>query len=74
MFPEQTVMAAKDLKAKVLFPVHWGKFVLANHDWNEPIQKVIAKAKEENIQYTTPKIGELIQLNTELTTENWWDF
>jgi len=73
-FPEQTVLAAKDLKTKVLFPVHWGKFALANHDWNEPIKKLIAKAKQENIQYTTPKIGEMIQLNTALPTENWWDF
>lgn len=31
MMPEQTVQAAIDLKAKMLMPVHWGKFALALH-------------------------------------------
>ena len=65
---------AKDLKTKVLFPVHWAKFALANHEWNEPIRQVTEKARQEKIIYTTPKIGEMIQLNTELPIEEWWDF
>lgn len=39
LFPEETVQAAFDIQAKVLMPVHWGKFALANHPWNEPIQQ-----------------------------------
>ena len=35
MFPEQTVAAATDLRAKGLLPVHWGKFVLSLHEWND---------------------------------------
>src|SRR5690606_17606068 len=34
MMPEETVQAALDLNAKRLFPVHWGKFSLALHDWD----------------------------------------
>ncbi|MFZ3229348.1 MAG: MBL fold metallo-hydrolase [Pseudobdellovibrio sp.] len=30
MFPEQTAQAAKDLNAKTLFPVHWGKVCFIN--------------------------------------------
>ena len=44
MMPEQTVQAALDLKAKVLLPVHWGKFTLAMHPWNEPVQRVLKAA------------------------------
>jgi L-ascorbate metabolism protein UlaG (beta-lactamase superfamily) len=35
MMPEQTVQASIDLKAKVLLPVHWGKFRLALHPWRK---------------------------------------
>lgn len=42
-FPEQTVQAAVDVKAKVLFPVHWGKFVLAMDDWNGATETCLKK-------------------------------
>jgi L-ascorbate metabolism protein UlaG (beta-lactamase superfamily) len=32
-----------DIKTKILFPVHWSKFVLSIHAWNEPI-KLLRKA------------------------------
>lgn len=44
MFPEQTYQAAIDLGAKVLVPVHWGKFSLAMHPWDEPIRRLRAAA------------------------------
>ena len=45
MMPEETAQAAVDLKAKSLLPVHWGKFSLALHAWDEPIKRVLEKAK-----------------------------
>ena len=39
MMPEQTVQASIDLKAKTFMPVHWGKFALALHAWDEPIER-----------------------------------
>ena len=57
MMPEETVQASLDLKAKYLLPVHWGKFSLALHPWNEPIERVIKKAEELNVDVTTPLIG-----------------
>ncbi|WP_431217700.1 MBL fold metallo-hydrolase [Puia sp. P3] len=44
MFPEQVVQAAGDLGAKKLMPVHWGKFSLALHPWNESVKRVVAEA------------------------------
>jgi len=72
MIPEQTVQASIDLKAKVLLPVHWGKFSLAMHAWNEPIERVIKKAKELNVHVTTPLIGEPLILGETLPEKEWW--
>lgn len=73
MFPEQTVQAAIDLKARVLLPVHWGKFSLAMHPWNEPVERVVVAAKNLNQVIATPKLGETIVLDKHLPTEKWWN-
>ena len=72
MLPEQTVDAAKDLGAKVLFPVHWTKFALASHDWNEPANRVKKNAAEKNQRLTTPMIGETIVIDSIYPDKNWW--
>ena len=73
MMPEETVQAAVDLKAKSLLPVHWGKFSLALHAWDEPIKRIIEKARSLNIKVHTPKIGQPLILKDDFRTENWWD-
>ena len=72
MLPEETVKAHVDLKADVLMPVHWGKFALAYHPWNEPVQRVVEESKFQKINYTTPHIGESIVLGDNLPIEAWW--
>jgi L-ascorbate metabolism protein UlaG (beta-lactamase superfamily) len=74
MMPEETVKAAIDLQAKVLFPVHWSKFALAYHAWNEPIQRVVKSAAEQYVQVTTPQIGEPIIVDSLYTQKAWWNF
>ena len=73
MMPEETVQAAVDLKAKTLLPVHWGKFTLALHAWDEPIKRVIEKAGSLNMKVHTPKIGQPLILENGFKSENWWD-
>jgi L-ascorbate metabolism protein UlaG (beta-lactamase superfamily) len=72
MMPEETVQAAIDLQAKVLMPVHWAKFSLALHPWDESIKRVVKSAEERNVQITTPVIGEPVVLNASYPTEKWW--
>lgn len=72
MFPEQTVMAAKDLKAKVLLPVHWGKFTLALHDWNDPVLRVSKSAEESGQLITTPLLGETFEIGRNYPVAKWW--
>jgi L-ascorbate metabolism protein UlaG (beta-lactamase superfamily) len=73
MMPEETAQAAIDLKAKVLLPVHWAKFALALHDWNDPIKRVSIAAKQLNMKLTTPLIGEPIILDTSYPDKEWWN-
>ncbi len=73
MFPEQTVQAAIDLKARVLFPVHWAKFQLGMHAWDEPIRRVSKAAADLDQQITTPMIGEKIMVGSHYPASRWWE-
>lgn len=73
MAPEEVVKAGMDLKAKVLLPVHWAKFALAFHPWNEPIERFIKEAQSLNIKYTTPMIGEPLIIDESYPLKRWWD-
>ena len=72
MMPEQTVLASIDLRARVLFPVHWGKFRLALHDWKDPIDRVVRAASERGVMLTIPRLGQPIHLEKELPFSFWW--
>ncbi|WP_285008145.1 MBL fold metallo-hydrolase [Pedobacter faecalis] len=72
MFPEQTVQAALDLNARVLMPVHWGKFSLALHDWDEPVIRVTREAKKRNLRITTPMLGESVIFGVNYPDKAWW--
>ena len=74
MMPEETVQAALDLKAGLLLPVHWGKFMLAMHAWNEPVKRILERARQLNVKVTTPLIGEPVILGQPYPTKKWWEF
>lgn len=72
MMPEETVQAAIDLKAKTLMPVHWGKFALSLHAWDESIERVTKEAHRLNVPIVHPMIGEVVDLNQFGATAEWW--
>lgn len=72
MMPEQTVQAAIDLKAKTMMPVHWGKFALALHAWDEPIERVTKEANRLAVPLVHPMIGEEVDLNQIKPSTEWW--
>ena len=72
MLPEQVAQASIDLNATYLLPVHWAKYKLALHNWDEPILKLKAKADELNVDLLTPKLGETFNLSGKLPKQNWW--
>ncbi|SMO46866.1 L-ascorbate metabolism protein UlaG, beta-lactamase superfamily [Solitalea koreensis] len=73
MAPEETVQASIDLNAKVLLPVHWAKFALAYHDWDEPIKRITKIAAEKNVDIITPMIGEPVTITEHYTNSTWWE-
>lgn len=72
MFPEEVVNASIDLNAKILLPVHWGKYKLALHDWNEPIINLVKIAEEKCVKVITPQLGETFSLEKSLPQSKWW--
>jgi len=72
MMPEETVKAHQDLQGKVLLPIHWGKFNLALHPWEEPVQRLIKRARELSIDVTTPQLGESFSPNQDHPQTHWW--
>ena len=72
MFPNETVQASIDLKANVLFPIHWSKFDLSIHPWDEPIIRITKEAGRRNVNITTSMIGEVFDL-TNLPKNLWWE-
>ena len=72
MTPEEAVNAGRDLKAKVIMPIHWGSIKLARHPWDDPVERFIASAEKEKINYTTPKIGKTVEYNNNMSKDKWW--
>lgn len=73
LLPEEVVKAAKELKAKNLFPIHNSKFKLGNHPWDEPLIRVAKEARKEGMPLFTPMIGEPVYLDDSLRVyKEWW--
>ena len=73
MFPEQTVQAHLDLKGIVLHPIHWATFNLALHPWYEPMVRLTAAAKTNNVKIVTPVVGETTVYSMSIPATRWWE-
>ena len=71
MFPEQTVQAALDVRAKCLMPVHWGAYALSTHPWDEPVCRSVPLARHEGLAVLTPVQGQVFNRLSE--TSCWWE-
>ena len=72
MLPEQSVQASIDLKAKLFFPIHWGKFDLSVHHWKEPIERASKAADEKQVNIVAPIVGEVF-VTSSYPKEKWWE-
>lgn len=72
MLPGQWVKAATDLKAKAAMPVHWGKFTLALHAWDEPVERFVPEMESAGIKPVTPMIGQVVDLDDFGPFRRWW--
>ncbi len=68
--PEEIIEVTNDLNAEVILPVHWAKFKLAYHPWQEPIERLLKVGINKKI--ATPQIGEPLILEEKLPQTQWW--
>jgi L-ascorbate metabolism protein UlaG (beta-lactamase superfamily) len=73
MSAEDAVRAAKELRAKRMFPVHWATFNLAFHAWDEPIRRTLAAARPLRVDVLTPRLGEMVDADAPFASMPWWE-
>jgi L-ascorbate metabolism protein UlaG (beta-lactamase superfamily) len=76
MSPEDAVKTHKDLRGKLLLPVHWGTFNLAYHAWNEPALRLQAAAEKAGLRpgvdFVLPPPGQLVDVAEPPALTGWW--
>jgi len=73
MMPEQSVQAAMDVKTALAIPIHWGKFSLALHPWNDSVQRFKREADAKGLKYFFPEIGGVYNPQNITTDKIWWE-
>lgn len=71
MYPEEAIQAAKDAGVQKSMAVHWAGFALAQHSWQEPIERFMDSANNAQASVITPKPGELFAIEDSVTA-HWW--
>jgi L-ascorbate metabolism protein UlaG (beta-lactamase superfamily) len=75
MLPEEAIEVHRDVRAKVLLPIHWATFNLGFHDWVEPPQRAIAAAQKAGVTIVVPRPGQRFEPTVSLPPiEKWWEF
>ena len=54
-------------------PVHWAGFALSQHSWTEPIEEFRKNALLKKLDINYPKLGQIVSLDKEVSTEEWWN-
>ena len=72
LFPEESVQAAIDAKARKIMPVHWAGFSLSyQHTWPEPAEQFVEAAIEQKMEYAVPPIGKQFDQSCS-ESKKWW--
>ena len=69
--PVNALQAHRLLGGGALLPVHWGTFTLALHDWDEPVETLLART-EADTPLLLPRLGEPAEPGHFEGVEAWW--
>jgi L-ascorbate metabolism protein UlaG (beta-lactamase superfamily) len=74
MTPEEGARAAQDLGVRRYLPVHLGKYAIASHPWDEPLERAFVAAQGTGAyRLVTPIIGETVMLDDATALYRpWW--
>lgn len=70
--PEQALVAAEMVGAKLYIPVHWGCFNLAPHSWVEPIERLLVAAERLQVPIAIPRPGQSVEPTAPPALVRWW--
>ncbi|RAP57735.1 MBL fold metallo-hydrolase [Oleiagrimonas sp. MCCC 1A03011] len=70
--PDNALTAHRMLGGGVLMPVHWGTFALSTHDWDQPVETLLAQADPNHSHLLLPRLGEAVQPAERRPAEAWW--
>ena len=71
--PEQALQAHRDVGGRHLLPVHWSAFVMGNHSWTEPGERLLAAATPKD-GLVLPRPGQRLVFDdvADLPRARWW--
>jgi L-ascorbate metabolism protein UlaG (beta-lactamase superfamily) len=70
--PDNALEALRLLGGGAFLPIHWGTFALAMHDWDQPVETLLAKAPQQGARLLLPRLGESIEPAHEHPPAPWW--
>ena len=70
--PEGAVQAQRDVRGRLLLPIHWGTFRLAFHAWYEPAERVVKAATAAGAALSVPRPGEIVDAAAPPPIDYWW--
>jgi L-ascorbate metabolism protein UlaG (beta-lactamase superfamily) len=72
MTPEDGVRAHRDVRGRLMIPVHWCTYVLAFHAWAEPVDRTWREAKECDVRLAIPRPGQRVDVDNPPEVDGWW--
>jgi L-ascorbate metabolism protein UlaG (beta-lactamase superfamily) len=70
--PANALKAHQLLGGGAFLPVHWGTFSLALHDWDEPVETLLALAPTTGARLVMPRLGEPVEPDRVEGATPWW--
>jgi len=70
--PEHALEALALLGGGPFLPVHWGTFSLALHEWDAPVETLLALAPAQGAQLVMPRLGEPVEPSRADKVVPWW--
>lgn len=70
--PRNALQALDLLGGGAFLPVHWGTFALAMHDWDQPVEELLALPLPERAHLLLPRLGEAVEPDRGPLSEPWW--
>ena len=70
--PANALEALDVLGGGRLMPIHWGTFNLALHAWDDPVEALVALARDRGVSPMIPRLGAPFEPMRGLAIEPWW--